>query len=111
MTGPSYTSSPEAIMGGTRVIKDLASYADDVGASAHAALADVSWTGDDSYGKQLRKEFVQTRDTVLATIDAIAAGISAVGDGTLDNLRSIRSNQGGIIDAIHEEQGRTGSRP
>ena len=111
MTGPSYTSNPAAIIGGSRVIEDLGRYADEVGVSAHAALADTDWTGNDSYGQQLRKEFVQTRDSVLATIDAIAAGISAVGDGTLDNLRSIRGTQGGILDAIHEQQGRTGSRP
>jgi hypothetical protein len=111
MTGPSYTSNPAAIIGGSRVIEALGRYADEVGESAHTALADTSWTGNDSYGRQLKKEFVQTRDSVLATIDAIAAGISAVGDGTLDNLRSIRSTQGGILDAIHEQQGRTGSRP
>lgn len=111
MTGPSYTSNPAAIIGGSRVIEALGRYADEVGESAHTALADTSWTGNDSYGRQLKKEFVQTRDSVLATIDAIAAGISAVGDGTLDNLRSIRTTQGGILDAIHEQQGRTGSRP
>jgi hypothetical protein len=111
MTGPSYTSNPAAIIGGSRVIEALGRYADEVGESAHTALADTSWTGNDSYGRQLKKEFVQTRDSVLATIDAIAAGISAVGDGTLDNLRSIRGTQGGILDAIHEKQGRTGSRP
>ncbi|MEV6486989.1 hypothetical protein [Streptomyces sp. NPDC051576] len=111
MTGPSYTSDPAEIVNGSRVIEDLGGYAVEVGVSARAALADTSWTGDDGYGRQLRKEFVRTRDSVLATIDAIAAGISAVGEGTLGNLRSIRGTQGGILDAIHEQGGRSGSRP
>ncbi|MFF7330023.1 hypothetical protein [Streptomyces sp. NPDC008150] len=111
MTGPSYTANPAAITGGSRAIRDLGSYAAEVGSAARSDLADTSWTGDDSYGQKLRKQFVQTRDTVLGAIDAIATGITAVGDGTLDNLQSIRGTQSGIIDAIHEQSGRTGGRP
>jgi hypothetical protein len=93
-------------MAGSRAIHELGRATHALASSAHSALSDTSWTGDDDYGHQLRAKFVQTRDTVLGTLDAVAEGVTAIGNGTIDNLGSILGTQRGVMESIaHQARG------
>jgi hypothetical protein len=105
MTGSSFTADSGDVTAGSKAIHDLGDATQRLGSSARAALADTSWTGNDSYGKQLRAKYVKTRDSVLDTIDAVAKGITAIGNGTLDNLDTILDTQGSVIESIDQQSG------
>lgn len=103
MTGSAFTSDSGDITAGSKAIQDLGKSVEELTSSARTALADTSWTGDDSYGKQLKAQYVQTRESVLNTLEAVAKGITAISDGTLDNLSTILGTQSSVLDSIGQQ--------
>ncbi|MDQ0791044.1 hypothetical protein QFZ63_000952 [Streptomyces sp. B3I7] len=103
MTGPAFTADSDRIMAGSRAIHELGRATKALATSAHYALADTNWTGNDDYGHQLRAKYIQTRESVLGTLDAVAEGVTAIGDGTIDNLGTILGTQRGAMESIVQQ--------
>lgn len=108
MTGPSFTSDPGDITTGSKAIKELGDAAKNLADTFRAAMADTSWTGNDSFGRSLRPQFVQNRDSIQTTIDAVSEGISSIGDGTMKNLGTIQNTQESVIQSIEQHTAATG---
>jgi len=73
-------------------------------------VADTSWTGDDSYGRNLRAKFTKNTDAAQKTFDAIGEGVSAIGEArcrTDDTLKT----QAGVLDSISQESAATSGSP
>ncbi|MFF4014685.1 hypothetical protein [Streptomyces sp. NPDC001843] len=111
MTGPAFTTDPGNITAGSKAIKELGEAAKHLADAFRAAMADTSWTGDDSFGRDLRPKFVKNRDSIQATIDAISDGISSIGDGTMANLGTMQSTQSSVIQSIEQQSAATGGHP
>ena len=109
--GSSFTADTDGIASGTNIIKDLGEFALQIGASFRAGVADTSWTGDDSYGRNLRAKFTKNTDAAQKTFDAIGEGVSAIGDGTLSNLNDTLKTQAGVLDSISQESAATSGSP
>lgn len=109
--GSSFTADTEGIASGTDIIKDLADFAREIGASFQAGVADTSWTGHDSYGRQLKQKFTKNTAATQQTIDTISDGVSAIGDGTLANLKSTLKTQAGVLESINQESSSTSGIP
>ncbi|EGG47454.1 MULTISPECIES: hypothetical protein [Streptomyces] len=109
MTGPAFTADSALLMAGSRAIHELGRATRALATSAHFALSDTSWTGEDDYGHELRATYVKTRDSVLGTLDAVAEGVLAIGDGTIDNLGTILATQRGVMESIGQHA--RGGRP
>lgn len=109
--GSSFTADTEGIASGTNVIKELGEFALQIGASFRAGVADTSWTGNDSYGHKLKSKFVENTSLAQDTFDAISDGVSAIGDGTLSNLKETLKTQSGVLDSIGQESAATSGKP
>jgi hypothetical protein len=107
----SFTADTDGIASGTNIIKELGDFAHQIGASFRAGVADTSWTGNDSYGQQLKQKFTQNTDATQKTIDTISDGVSAVGDGTLSNLNDTLKTQAGVLESISQESSSTSGTP
>lgn len=108
MTGQSFDADKDAVIAGTRAIRDLAAFAKNLGLVFSAQLADTSWTGNDSYGKQLKPRFIKNRDAVEETMNGVSTGFEAISHGTLTNLGTILNTQGSVIESIDEQGGNSG---
>jgi hypothetical protein len=107
----SFTADTNGIASGSDIIKDLSDFAQQIGAAFKAGVADTSWTGNDSYGHQLKAKFTQNTGSAIQTFDAISKGVSAVGDGTLSNLAETLKTQGDVLDSISQESSATTGTP
>ncbi|MDX6356345.1 MAG: hypothetical protein QOF98_3248 [Streptomyces sp.] len=109
--GSSFTADIDGIASGTDIIKELGEFAASIGASFRAGVADTSWTGNDSYGHQLKAKFTENTSAAQQTFDAISEGVSAIGDGTLSNLNETLKTQTGVLDSIGQESAATSGTP
>jgi len=109
--GSSFTADTAGIASGTNMINELGQFAYQIGAAFRAGVADTSWTGNDSTGRQMKKKFTDNTTATQETIDTISEGVSAIGDGTLLNLKETLKTQTGVLDSISQESTATSGTP
>lgn len=102
MTGQSFSANSDEVIAGIRAVNDLHQFWQSATANFKARTADTSWTGEDSFGDQLKPKVKQVVTAVGQTADAVGEGLDGIGGGTLSNLHTILAAQGSAIQAIDQ---------
>ncbi|MFD9053470.1 hypothetical protein [Streptomyces zaomyceticus] len=96
----SYTAELDALADECQRIAELSAFAVRIGEDFRVRTADTSWTGDDSFGRQLRARYVKSTTAAHRTIEAVSAGVAGIGAGTRANLQEIRAARNTALDDI-----------
>lgn len=106
----SFEMDPERVAVGISILTDLGTTAWAILSEFDTVMSDLSWTGTDSTGKKIRKNFLENRDATSGSLSSLAEALERTGEATLMNVQSTQDTQNSITDEINQETGSYGAR-